>query len=575
MLRVALAQVNATVGDLRGNEAKIADFLTKSKRLDAHLVVFPELAATGYPPEDLLFKPAFIRQNQAMIRRLVSLTRGVTTIIGFADRDRSGCLYNAAAVASNGHWVGSYHKMMLPNYGVFDEKRYFTPGKKPMVLEQQRRRHSSDGHRLGLSICEDIWVDQGPCQIEAAAGSRVLINISASPYHAGKHYERERLLARRARAYRSWICYVNLVGGQDELIFDGGSLIVTPAGKIVFRAPQFNEGLFLVELPWEAAGPTKSATAFSLVQVSFKSGAVRSGLGRVGAFRRSAPVLSPDEEIFQALVLGTRDYVEKNGFSHVVLGMSGGIDSALTAAIAVAALGKGKVTAVSMPSRYSSLETRTDARAVAEHLGIAFFEIPIERLFEASLETLRPIFANRTEDVTEQNLQARIRGMILMALSNKFNWLVLSTGNKSEVSTGYCTLYGDMVGGFAVIKDVPKTWVYKLSRTANRFFGRKIIPDSVFTRPPTAELKPNQRDQDTLPVYEQLDRIVKAYVEEDRPAVEIQKVAKVSKKELTRVLRMIDFSEYKRRQAAIGIKITPRAFGKDRRVPITNRFREQ
>ncbi len=537
-MRIALAQINATVGDIQGNEAKIARFLSDAKGFKADLAVFPELALTGYPPEDLLFKPVFIRQNLSAVRRLASRTRGITAVIGFADRDRQGRLYNAAAIATEGRLVACYHKMQLPNYGVFDEKRYFTPGKQPLVF-----RPKKEAVPIGVSICEDIWVEEGLLQAEAAAGARILVNLSASPYYAGKRLERERLLAHQARSTKGWICYLNLIGGQDELIFDGASMVVNPRGKVVFRAPQFQEGLFLVEVPEGPSG-------------------------------RSAIPLSPDDEIFQALVLGTRDYVAKNGFSRVVLGLSGGIDSALTAAVAVAALGKEKVVGVSMPSRYSSPGTQADARAVAELLGIQFLKLPIEPVFKPVLEALEGVFRNLSPDVTEENLQARIRGMLLMALSNKFHWLVLSTGNKSELSTGYCTLYGDMVGGFAVIKDLPKSWVYRVSRAANRIFGRKVIPDSVFTRAPTAELRPRQKDQDTLPPYDRLDRMVRAYVEEDRSAAQIQRKLKIPKEELQRVLRMIDLNEYKRRQAPIGIKITPRAFGKDRRMPITNRFRE-
>ncbi|MBI3615650.1 MAG: NAD+ synthase [Candidatus Omnitrophica bacterium] len=575
-VKIALAQVNVTVGDIQGNEAKIARILSQTKASKADLVVFPELALTGYPPEDLLFKRVFIQQNLAALKRLVGRTRGIAAVFGFADRDARGRLYNAAAVAVNGRLVHRYHKMELPNYGVFDEKRYFTPGKQPLVLglpssspsmtlegKLQRgsnpdsRFRGNDGRVLvGLSICEDIWVDPGPVRMEAKAGARILINLSASPYHAGKRSEREKLLIRRARSTKAWICYLNLVGGQDELVFDGGSMVVDPRGRIIFRAPQFREGLYLVEVPSMVAPATGPAAVLPV------------------ASSPSAPILSSDEEIFEALVLGTRDYVMKNQFAHAVIGLSGGIDSALTAAIAVAALGKEKVTGVSMPSRYSSPQTKADARAVAKGLGIQFLEIPIEPVFQSIIKTLLGIFKGRRPDVTEENLQARIRGTLLMALSNKFHWLVLATGNKSEISTGYCTLYGDMVGGFAVIKDLPKTWVYRLSSTANRVFGRAVIPKSVFTRPPTAELKPNQKDQDTLPPYERLDRIVRAYVEEDRSTEETRRIAKASKAEIRRVLRMIDLNEYKRRQAPIGIKITPRAFGRDRRMPITNRFAE-
>ncbi|MBI1952728.1 MAG: NAD+ synthase [Candidatus Omnitrophica bacterium] len=531
-MKIAFAQINVTVGDLPGNAAKIASFLAKARRAKAGLVLFPELAVTGYPPEDLLFKPSFIEGNLKVLKRLVLLTRGVTAVIGFVDRDPQGRLYNAAAVAANGRLLAVYHKVHLPNYGVFDEKRYFTPGAKPLVFPPA----------IGVSICEDIWAEEGPCRQEAWAGAKVLVNISASPYHAGKLRERERLLARRARACQAWICYNNLVGGQDELVFDGGCLLVSPKGQVVFRAPQFTEDLFLASIP--------------------SSGKPR---------RRPLPA---DGEIFRALVLGTRDYVQKNGFRRVVIGLSGGIDSALTAAVAAAALGRKGVVGVSLPSRFSSAGTRADARAVAKALRIRFLEIPVEPVVAAFSQALRGSFEGRKADATEENLQARIRGTLLMALSNKFGWLVLATGNKSELSTGYCTLYGDMVGGFAVIKDVTKTQVYRVSRAANRHFGRRVIPESVFTRAPTAELKPRQTDQDTLPPYPVLDTIVKDYVEADRPAASIRSRGKAVASVLDRVIRMVDRNEYKRRQAPVGIKITPRAFGRDRRMPITNRFQE-
>ena len=542
-LRVGFAQINATVGDLAGNEAKIADFLHRAKRAGVELLLFPELAITGYPPEDLLFKPAFIRANQNCLKRLIPLSKGLTTVVGYVDRSPDGRLYNAAAVMADGTLAGVYRKMKLPNYGVFDEKRYFLSGERPLVLEMGKQKT-----RVGISICEDIWVENGPCRAEAAAGAQVLVNISASPYHAGKRRLREQLLTRRARSLKSWVLYANLVGGQDELVFDGDSMAASPQGRIFFRAPQFQEGLFTSDLPISS--------------------------GKAGAVRHSARPLNADAEIFQALVLGTRDYIRKNRFSHVVIGLSGGIDSALVAAIAVAALGKESVTGVSMPSRYSSAGTRADARVVARKLGIRFLEIPIEGIFGSISETLKPVFGPRPPDVTEENLQARIRGILLMALSNKFHWMVLSTGNKSELSTGYCTLYGDMVGGFAVIKDLPKTWVYRISRSANRHFGRQVIPGSVFCRPPTAELKFNQRDQDLLPPYNRLDKIVRVYVEENLSAQEIRRKIRAPKGEVDKVLKMIDANEYKRRQAPIGIKITPRAFGRDRRMPITSRYRD-
>ena len=533
--------MNATVGGLDENRRKIEHFIARAKKEGADLVLFPELAVTGYPPEDLLFKPSFVADGLKVLRRLARASRGITAVVGFVDRDRSGLLYNAAVVLSRGRPESVYRKMFLPNYGVFDEKRYFTPGCVPGLLQR-------GPVRFGLSICEDLWVEEGPGRQEAALGARVLLNLSASPYHAGKRQLREQVLARRARQCGCWIAYVNLVGGQDELVFDGGSVLVSPSGEVVFRAPQFQEGLFWVDLP----EPRR--------HFSFSA--------------RSSPPLDESEEVFQALVLGLRDYVRKNGFSRVVVGLSGGIDSNLTAAIAVAALGKAAVTGVSMPSRFSSAGTRADAKRAAKALGIRFLEISIEPMFQSALDSLRAALGSTSGGCTEENLQARIRGVLLMALSNQLGGLVLSTGNKSEISTGYCTLYGDMVGGFAVIKDVPKTWVYRVSRTANRYFKKKVIPDSVLRRPPSAELKPNQRDRDALPPYGVLDAIIRAYVEERRSGVQIRQRFKNASGEVRRTLRKIDLNEYKRRQAAPGIKITPLAFGRDRRMPITNHYRE-
>ncbi len=566
--RVALAQINVTVGDFASNGSKIADAIRRAARGKADLVIFPELCVTGYPPEDLLFKPSFVQANLDLVRRLIPLTRKTTAVFGYVDKDRKGSLVNAAAVGAGGKLVASYGKMRLPNYGVFDEKRYFTPGSQPVLLDAVSAGAAgrSGALRIGLSICEDIWVDDGPCQAEASAGASVLVNISASPYHAGKLRLREEVLVRRAKETGAWILYVNLVGGQDELVFDGGSMAVAPSGKIFFRAPQFEEGVFLVDVPVRPAPHHDGLGVPARIPWRVSKGGA--------AVKRSVSPLRTEEEIFRALMLGLRDYVRKNGFTHVVVGMSGGIDSALTVALAAAALGKESVTAVSMPSRYSSAGSRADAEKVSRQLGVDFQEIPIEEVFQLWLGMLRPVFGKRAPDATEENLQARIRGTLLMALANKFGWLVLSTGNKSEISTGYCTLYGDMAGGFAVIKDVPKTWVYRLSRYANKHFGRDVIPESVFRRPPSAELKPDQRDQDTLPPYDKLDRLIKAYVEQNLPASEVRRHCGLPVKEVEKVLRMIDVNEYKRRQAAPGIKITPRAFGRDRRMPLTNRFKE-
>ncbi len=575
-LRLALAQLNATVGDFAGNRTKIADALRLAKKRGAHLVLFPELVITGYPPEDLLFKPSFIRENLKTLESLLLHTQGLTAVMGFVDQGSSGKLYNAAAVISHGRMVGRYRKMLLPNYGVFDEKRHFAPGEKPLLLElitqwgQTPGKKGSDPMilRVGISICEDIWEREGPCRMEAKAGADLILNLSASPYHAGKHREREQLLSRRAKALKSWIAYVNLAGGQDELVFDGASLVVRPSGRIHFRASQFKEGVNFVEIPLSPQGPAQRENGIPTVPVrqKFASGH--------WASTPSAKLLKSHQEIFQALLLGLKDYVTKNNFKQVVVGLSGGIDSSLTAALAVAALGPRAVNCVSMPSHYSSQGTQADARRVARALGVHFMELPIERVFQTFLGTLRPVFGRARADATEENLQARIRGTLLMALSNKFGWLVLATGNKSELSTGYCTLYGDMVGGFAVMKDLPKGWVVQLSRTANRYFGKQVIPASVLRRPPTAELRPNQKDQDTLPPYRQLDAIMRAYVEEHASPAEIRRKLKVPPKVVAQVVGMIDFNEYKRRQASPGIKITPVAFGRDRRMPITNRYRE-
>jgi len=578
-MRLAFGQINVKVGAIRWNLKRMGQMLDQARRDGADWLIFPELSLTGYPPEDLLLKPAFIQDNLKAASRLATLTRRLTVLAGFVDRDPSGRLFNAAIVCQNGRWVSSYRKMFLPNYGVFDEKRYFTSGNRSLLLSwgSPSTSQRDAGWLVGVSICEDIWVDETPCQWQAALGADLIINLSASPYHAGKLKEREALLVRRAKAYGSWIAYVNLVGGQDELVFDGASLLVDPKGQVVFRAPQFQEGLLIVEIP---EGARKKPLAFPKISPSIPIETVRLGRPSLPSMSRkrsvaiSTPPLPKDLEIFHALRLGLKDYVQKNGFSQVVLGLSGGIDSALTAAIAVAALGREAVVGVSMPSRYSSLATQRDAALVAKALGIRFLRIPIEPIFQATLTSLKAAIGNALGGVTEENLQARIRGNLLMALSNRFGWLVLATGNKSELSTGYCTLYGDMVGGFAVIKDLPKTWVYRLARTANRYFGKTVIPPSVFRRPPTAELKPNQTDQDTLPPYPVLDAILRAYVEERKPVSTIKKELHLPASVVKETAFRIDRNEYKRRQAPLGIKITPLAFGKDWRMPITNGYRE-
>jgi NAD+ synthase (glutamine-hydrolysing) len=508
-----------------------------AKDSSADLVVFPELALTGYPPEDLLLKPKFIEDNLFALKELVKAVNGITVVLGFVDK-KGKDIFNAAAIIYNGRIRGTFQKTILPNYGVFDEKRYFTCGKKAPVFRR--------GEIIfGVNICEDIWHKEGPVKLQAKSGADLIININASPYHAGKIKERESVIRAQAKSNRVYIVYVNLVGGQDELVFDGVSMVVDATGKIIARAGEFIEDLLIADLNIAK----KSSPALKL-----------------------AKLLEPVEEVYQALLLGLHDYVSKNGFQKVVIGLSGGVDSALVATLAADALGKDNVIGVFMPTRYSSSESEIDARLVAEKLGIEFIVFSIEQTYKMYLVVLEPLFAGTQRNIAEENLQARIRGNVLMALSNKFGWLVLTTGNKSEMSTGYATLYGDMAGGFAVIKDVPKVMVYKLARYRNSLGA--VIPERVLTKEPTAELKPGQLDRDTLPAYEELDPILKAYVEEDKDPQEIISSGFDSKTVL-KVINMVDKSEYKRRQSPPGIKITPKAFGRDRRMPITNKYRGQ
>ncbi len=556
-LRVVLAQLNVTVGDLTGNYRLIEQAIRQALAWRADLVVLPELAVTGYPPEDLLLKPRFVQENLEVVARLASLVRGIVACVGCVDRDRQGRLFNAAAILADGRHVATYHKRCLPNYGVFDERRYFTPGDRPVVL-------TVGSVRVGLSICEDLWKVEPPHDL-AAAGASLLVSLSASPYHAGKARERQRLFAAQARANHLAVAYCNLVGGQDELVFDGGSLILDARGRPVTRGRLFHDDLVIADVPVDARRRRGRRVA-RVVAASPR-------LAEPPRWVSPPPApLDPRAEVYEALVVGLRDYVRKNGFATVVLGLSGGVDSSLTACLAVDALGPKHVIGVVMPSRYSSSETRDDARQLANTLGIEVVELSIEPTFEALLATLQPYFGTRAPDVTEQNLQARIRGTLLMALSNKFGWLVLTTGNKSEMATGYTTLYGDMAGGFAVIKDVPKTLVYALARHRNARGPVTPIPETVLRRAPTAELAPHQTDQDTLPPYEVLDRLLKAYVEEDRSLQNILSRNRIDPAVAVQVVRMVDRAEYKRRQGPPGIKITPRAFGKDRRMPITNRY---
>jgi len=570
-LRLALAQVNAVVGDVHGNEERVRRGIRRAKALGAQLVLFPELVLTGYPPEDLLLKEHFLADARAALDRLADDARGIVAVVGFPERAEDA--FNAAAVLADGRVQAIYRKVHLPNYGVFDELRYFQSGSGGAVIEV-------DGVTVGLTICEDVWQPGPPLSDEALAGATVVVNISASPYDAGKGVRREQMLAQRARDNLAVVAFCALVGGQDELIFDGHSLVVDHEGDVVARAPQFAEDLLVCEVD---AGAAASARLRDTRQRAAARPAQRE-VAHLGSFtvRGARPAASPlegpvaalldrDAEVYAALVLGTGDYVEKNGFRHVVIGLSGGIDSTLVALVAVDALGADRVTCVTMPSPYSSSGTLQDARDLARNLGVQLLELPIAPMMAAYDEALAEVFAGREPDITEENLQARIRGNLLMALSNKFGWLVLTTGNKSEMGVGYSTLYGDSAGGFAVIKDVPKQLVYRLVAVRARRDARSPVPASIVTRPPSAELRPDQRDEDSLPPYAVLDAILEGYVEHDLDRDQL--VARgLPAADVERVIRLVDLAEYKRRQNPPGIKITSRAFGRDRRVPITNRY---
>jgi NAD+ synthase (glutamine-hydrolysing) len=569
-LSVALAQLNPTVGDISGNARKIAEGIARGRDEGASLVVFPELALTGYPPEDLLLKRHFLDAAREALEELAAQTSGMVALVGFPER--ADDVYNAAAVLADGRLAGVYRKIHLPNYGVFDEQRYFQAGSHPALFEL-------DGVQIGVTICEDIWEPGPPATSEALAGAEVIVNLSASPYHAGKGMERERMLVQRARDNLVAVLFCNLIGGQDELVFDGHSVAIDQDGEVIARAPQFEEALVTCTVD---PGAVAAARLRDPRHRSAKRGE-SSGVGvlaRVELDVSRAPdevggelaaLLRPEEEVYTALRTGLRDYVEKNRFERVVLALSGGIDSALTALVAVDALGPERVTCVSLPSPYSSEGTRNDARAIAQNLGVDFREMSIEQAMRAYEEMLADSFEGREPDITEENLQARIRGTVVMALSNKFGWLVLTTGNKSELSVGYATLYGDMAGGFAVLKDVFKGWVYRLVRWRNEHGDRELVPVSVLERPPSAELRYEQRDDESLPPYELLDRILAGYVENDLDATELVRQG-LPAEQVERVIRMVDRAEYKRRQAPPGIRISTKAFGRDRRLPITNRY---
>ncbi len=574
-LRIALAQMNAVVGDIAGNEREIAAGIGAAYAAGAQLVVFPELALTGYPPEDLLLKEHFLADTRAALERIASDTTGIVSIVGYPERAED--VHNAAAILADGRVQASYRKLHLPNYGVFDELRYFQPGQRGATIEV-------DGITVGLTICEDIWQPGPPLSDEALSGARVIVNLSASPYVAGKGVRREQMIQQRARDDLAAVAFCGLVGGQDELVFDGCSVVVDHDGTVLARAPQFEQALLIVDVDPVTVGSARLRDTRRRAPAA----QARDSVDRLGSFVTTAggaegkpqlppppPAIAPPiqlvEEVYGALVLGTRDYAGKNGFEHVVLGLSGGIDSTLVALIAVDARGADRVTGVAMPWPYSAPGPRGAARRLAEPRGVQLLTLPIAPMMETFDAALAEVFAGREPDLTEENLQARIRGNLLMALSNKFGWLVLTTGNKSEMSVGYSTLYGDSAGGFAVIKDVPKLLVYDLTRHRDERADGQLVPADLFTRPPSAELRPGQRDDDSLPPYEVLDAILEGYVEHELGYEQL--VARgLPAADVERVISLVDVAEYKRRQQPPGIKVTTRAFGRDRRVPITNRY---
>lgn len=584
-LRVALAQMNATVGALTANADRIIESIGRAKEAGADVVAFPELAITGYPPEDLVLKPEFITDNLRELDRIVAAVGDITAIVGFVDSDGTD-IYNAAAVIQSGKIVGCHRKWHLPNYAVFDEERYFKAGSEWSVFTVR-------GVKIAVTICEDIWFPIGPGTLQVLGGAEVVMNINASPYSAAKHEGRYRMVATRASDGLSYVCYLNLVGGQDELIFEGASMICDPAGNRICQGAFFEEDFIIADLDIDAVFSTRLRDTrrrqSDLPGISIDGchgSTVLTALSEPNSDARplleDRPIELPErlEEIYGALVLATRDYVRKSGFSQVVVGLSGGIDSSLTASVAVDALGAENVLGVSMPSRFSSTGSRTDAETLAQNIGIRCLTVPIGEAFDSYLSMFEPVFGpsgwdkdGRGWDITEENLQARIRGNLLMGITNKYGSLVLTTGNKSEMAVGYSTLYGDLAGGFSVLKDVYKTTVFELCRWKNEAAGREIIPESVISKPPSAELRPDQKDEDSLPPYPTLDAILKLYVEEDRRSSDIVALG-FDAETVTRVINLVEHSEYKRRQAPPGPKITTRAFGKDRRLPITNRYRD-
>lgn len=568
-LRLALAQIDPIVGDLGGNAEKIIAALGTAEKEGADIAVFPELAVTGYPPEDLLLKPGFVSDNTEALSKVAAATGRCAAVVGFVDEQMD--LYNAAAVCAGGEVRGVYRKQLLPNYSVFDEQRYFRPGSGVAQL------FGIAGVRVGVSICEDAWSPSGPIAEQAAAGAELIVNINASPYYMGRAAERKQMLATRAADASCVLVYVNCVGGQDELVFDGGSLVLDASGRVIGCLPQFVEEVAIMDVNVRPVyrkrllDPRGRVLSNPLPVVEVTGGSPVMSIDDSRLPAPKAPALALEEEVYTALVIGTRDYVTKNGFADVVVGLSGGIDSSLVATIAVDALGAANVHGVAMPSRFSSDSSEQDAAELASNLGIDFRTVAIEPAHAAMLEVLEPSFAGRAADLTEENLQSRIRGMILMALSNKMGWLVLTTGNKSETAVGYSTLYGDTAGGFGVIKDVSKTLVYRLCRWRNSTGSTPVIPPAILTKPPSAELRPDQRDDQSLPPYEVLDPILVAYVEGDMTAAELVEAGHDSEV-VSQIVRLVDLAEYKRRQNPPGVRVTPKAFGRDRRMPITNRY---
>ncbi|GBE01505.1 glutamine-dependent NAD(+) synthetase [bacterium BMS3Bbin06] len=571
-MRLALSQINTTVGDIEGNTKRIIKHVKRAEDEGADIVAFPEMAVTGYPPEDLLLKPQFINDNLAAIREIRNSVDDIVAVVGYVDKEAD--IFNAAAVIHNRHIVDVYHKIFLPNYGVFDEMRYFQRGSEPGIYRIGEAT-------FGINICEDVWYPDGPMREQAISGAEVIININASPYQTGKSGFRENMLSTRASDNTVVVAYLNSVGGQDELVFDGQSLVFDQNGALIYRGAQFSEDFILIDIDLDAVfmgrlhDPRRRQDVLHLDASACRRVTIHGHKLKnknVDISYSPKPPLDELEEVYNALLIGTRDYVDKNDFDKVLVGLSGGIDSAFVATIAVDALGRERVKGVFMPSPYTSDESTEDVRKLAGNLGLELMVLSIDEIFRSYLDVLKAPFEGTEPNVAEENIQARIRGNILMAISNKFNWIVLTTGNKSEMSVGYATLYGDMAGGFAVIKDVPKTLVYKLAEWRNKTEGKDLIPGRILWKEPSAELKPDQKDSDTLPPYEELDKILRAYVEEDRSFEQILKLG--CEEECSRkVITMIDRSEYKRRQAPPGIKITPRAFGRDRRFPITNRYR--